>query len=249
ARTGAEVRRAFRRRRPPADARRLRRRPRRQQFPAAAAHAHRPRWCRGFQPAPGLGLPPAGQCRPRPRCLYRTAAAWPDAGHRAAGADARRRARVVGGVVPADRRARGVSVAAERPPARPRAARRLPRSSPPAGGRAPAPGRRATRRAAGRSAGTGALTPPAGQLFPTMAAPLHLDSLDTTVDRLLAHAGPHLVLAAPLGLGKPHRLLNAITRRIAAEPERSLQLLTALSLTPPSAGSGLQARFLRPFLE
>ncbi|WP_026816929.1 acetyl-CoA hydrolase/transferase C-terminal domain-containing protein [Arenimonas composti] len=82
-----------------------------------------------------------------------------------------------------------------------------------------------------------------------MAAPLHLDSLDTTVDRLLAHAGPHLVLAAPLGLGKPHRLLNAITRRIAAEPERSLQLLTALSLTPPSAGSGLQARFLRPFLE
>ena len=81
-----------------------------------------------------------------------------------------------------------------------------------------------------------------------MDRPLFLDSLDDTVDRLLAHAGPALVLAAPLGLGKPHRLLNAITRRIAAEPARSLHLLTALSLTPPAAGKGLQRRFLQPFL-
>jgi acyl-CoA hydrolase len=82
-----------------------------------------------------------------------------------------------------------------------------------------------------------------------MDRPQLLDSLDATVDRLLQHAGPALVLAAPLGLGKPHRLLNAITRRIAAEPSRSLHLLTALSLTPPAAGKGLQRRFLEPFLE
>lgn len=81
-----------------------------------------------------------------------------------------------------------------------------------------------------------------------MDRPLFLDSLDDTVDRLLAHAGAAVVLAAPLGLGKPHRLLNAITRRIAAEPARSLHLLTALSLTPPAAGKGLQKRFLQPFL-
>lgn len=82
-----------------------------------------------------------------------------------------------------------------------------------------------------------------------MERPLPLDSLDAAVDRLLAHAGPAIVLAAPLGLGKPHRLLNAITRRVAADPSRSLHLLTALSLTPPDAGTGLQARFLKPFLE
>jgi acyl-CoA hydrolase len=82
-----------------------------------------------------------------------------------------------------------------------------------------------------------------------MDRPQLLDSLDATVDRLLQHAGPALMLAAPLGLGKPHRLLNAITRRIAAEPSRSLHLLTALSLTPPAAGKGLQRRFLEPFLE
>ena len=75
------------------------------------------------------------------------------------------------------------------------------------------------------------------------------DNLDATVDRLLTHAGSRLVLAAPLGLGKPHRLLNAITRRVASDPSRSLLLLTALSLTPPSPGRGLQRRFLQPFLE
>ncbi|WP_374601172.1 acetyl-CoA hydrolase/transferase C-terminal domain-containing protein [Arenimonas sp.] len=73
-------------------------------------------------------------------------------------------------------------------------------------------------------------------------------ALETAVDRLLAHAGGQLVLAAPLGLGKPHRLLNAITRRVAADEALSLHLLTALSLTPPPAGKGLQRRFLAPFL-
>ena len=82
-----------------------------------------------------------------------------------------------------------------------------------------------------------------------MSRPQMLDSLDQAVDRLLAHASGALVLAAPLGLGKPHRLLNAITRRVAADPALSLHLLTALSLTPPAAGKGLQRRFLQPFLE
>src|SRR5688500_4495610 len=81
-----------------------------------------------------------------------------------------------------------------------------------------------------------------------MPRPEPLTSLEVAVERLLARAGPHLVLAAPLGLGKPHRLLNAITRRIAAEPARSLHLLTALSLTPPAPGDGLQKRLLAPFV-
>ena len=90
---------------------------------------------------------------------------------------------------------------------------------------------------------------PGPQTTQAMDRPLILDTLDAAVDRLLLHASPALVLAAPLGLGKPHRLLNAITRRIAADPARSLHLLTALSLTPPAAGAGLQKRFLAPFLE
>ena len=81
--------------------------------------------------------------------------------------------------------------------------------------------------------------------MPDAASP----SFEAAVDQLLAHTGGRLVLAAPLGLGKPHRLLNAITRRVAANPALTLELLTALSLTPPALGSGLQKRFLEPFLE
>lgn len=75
-----------------------------------------------------------------------------------------------------------------------------------------------------------------------------IDSLEQAVDRILAaRAGP-LHVGAPLGIGKPHRLLNALYGRIARDPARSLHLYTALSLDPPAAGRGLEGRFLGPFL-
>jgi acyl-CoA hydrolase len=58
-----------------------------------------------------------------------------------------------------------------------------------------------------------------------------------------------VVVGAPLGLGKPHRVLNALVARIAAEPSRRLSLLSALSLSRPKAKAGLERRFLGPFLE
>ena len=61
--------------------------------------------------------------------------------------------------------------------------------------------------------------------------------------------GPDLRVAAPLGLGKPHGLLNALYRLTAADPARSLRLYTALSLTRPRPKPGLEARFLAPFIE
>lgn len=60
--------------------------------------------------------------------------------------------------------------------------------------------------------------------------------------------GADLRVAAPLGLGKPHALLNALYRQTAAAPERSLRLYTALSLTAPQPKPGLETRFLQPFL-
>lgn len=71
---------------------------------------------------------------------------------------------------------------------------------------------------------------------------------DAAVERIFAVEG-EIVLAAPLGLGKPNRLLNAIYQRARAEPQRRLQILSALSLTPPSPGSDVERRFLGPFLE
>ncbi|KAB8314247.1 acetyl-CoA hydrolase [Tolypothrix campylonemoides VB511288] len=83
-----------------------------------------------------------------------------------------------------------------------------------------------------------------------MDAPLRTDSLDAAVDAALARIGGPLHVAAPLGLGKPHRLLNALYARVAADPSRPMTLYTALSLDPPSArGDGLEARFVGPFVE
>ncbi|MCB1553437.1 MAG: acetyl-CoA hydrolase [Xanthomonadales bacterium] len=59
--------------------------------------------------------------------------------------------------------------------------------------------------------------------------------------------GP-IVMAAPLGLGKPNGLINAIYRAVAADGQRPMRIFTALSLTPPHPTSDLERRFLEPFL-
>jgi len=66
---------------------------------------------------------------------------------------------------------------------------------------------------------------------------------------LAEELGADLRIAAPLGLGKPHGLLNALYRDTAADPTRSLRLYTALSLTRPQPKPGLEQRFLGPFLK
>ncbi len=75
------------------------------------------------------------------------------------------------------------------------------------------------------------------------------DTIDTAVDRILARGGSRIAVATPLGLGKPNHLLNALYRRVKADPARHLTLYTALSLDLPDAGSDLERRFLGPFLE
>ncbi|WP_241201012.1 acetyl-CoA hydrolase/transferase C-terminal domain-containing protein [Lysobacter enzymogenes] len=79
--------------------------------------------------------------------------------------------------------------------------------------------------------------------------PARFDSLDDAVEFLYQRVPGSLHVGAPLGLGKPHRLLNALYQRAEREPSRCLHLYTALSLDPPGAGKGLEARFLRPFAQ
>ena len=75
-----------------------------------------------------------------------------------------------------------------------------------------------------------------------------LQSLDLAVDRMLATIEGPLHVGAPLGIGKPHRLLNALYGRAARDPARRLHLYTALSLDPPDAASDLERRFMAPFV-
>jgi len=82
---------------------------------------------------------------------------------------------------------------------------------------------------------------------PTRTLPHRLDRLDDAVETLLASIPGPLHVAAPLGIGKPHRFLNALYARIERDPSRTLHLYTALSLDPPVASNDLQRRFLAPF--
>ena len=72
---------------------------------------------------------------------------------------------------------------------------------------------------------------------------------ETCTRRILAHAGAHLRLATPLGLGKPNVLLNAIYHRVERDAALKLDIYTALSLARPMPKSDLERRFLEPFLE
>ncbi len=73
-------------------------------------------------------------------------------------------------------------------------------------------------------------------------------TIDAAVERILARGQGNAAVATPLGLGKPNHLLNALYRRVKADPAKRLTLYTALSLDIPVAGSDLERRFLEPFL-
>lgn len=77
----------------------------------------------------------------------------------------------------------------------------------------------------------------------------HLTDLDEAVELLLKRIPGTLRIGAPLAIGKPHRLLNALYRRVEKDPSRPMQIYTALSLDPPAAGSDLERRFLAPFAQ
>ena len=80
-------------------------------------------------------------------------------------------------------------------------------------------------------------------------APLTFESVDAAVEFMLARIRGPLHIGAPLGLGKPHRLLNALYARVENDTSRPLHLYTALSLDPPGGGKGLEGRFVKPFVE
>ena len=69
------------------------------------------------------------------------------------------------------------------------------------------------------------------------------------VDAVLRRVGPRIVLALPLGIGKPNALVNEFYRRAQRDPQLDLTIITALSLLKPTAASALEARLLTPLVE
>jgi len=78
---------------------------------------------------------------------------------------------------------------------------------------------------------------------------LHVQNLSDCIDNIIKINGHNLVVGAPLGIGKPNQLLNAIWDKAKNEPELQLEVFTALSLQVPTGNSLLEKRFLKPFTD
>ena len=76
-----------------------------------------------------------------------------------------------------------------------------------------------------------------------------LSSVEVCVDRIVEAVGPDIRVGAPLGLGKPVQLINALYRRVAADAELSLHIYTALCLEVPKPGSHIEAGLADPIME
>lgn len=72
---------------------------------------------------------------------------------------------------------------------------------------------------------------------------------DQVIDTLIDKLGKVLIVALPLGLGKPVSLVNSLYARAKQDSELQLTFLTALSLARPNAGDDLGGRFLGPVLD
>ncbi|HXY76662.1 MAG TPA: acetyl-CoA hydrolase/transferase C-terminal domain-containing protein [Steroidobacteraceae bacterium] len=78
--------------------------------------------------------------------------------------------------------------------------------------------------------------------------PKILDDVADCVEAVLHRVGPRIVLAMPLGIGKPNPIVNEFYRRARADRGIDLTILTALSLLKPVARVPLEARLLNPIV-
>jgi acyl-CoA hydrolase len=79
--------------------------------------------------------------------------------------------------------------------------------------------------------------------------PRTFDDVAECVESTLARVGPHIVLALPLGVGKPNPLANEFYRRARRDPAITLKIFTALSLRAPQWHGELERRFMQPMVE
>jgi acyl-CoA hydrolase len=68
-------------------------------------------------------------------------------------------------------------------------------------------------------------------------------------DAIIRAAGKRIVLAMPLGLGKPCRLADALVEKALSDSGLELHIFTALALEAPRPDSDLARRFLEPAKE
>ena len=78
---------------------------------------------------------------------------------------------------------------------------------------------------------------------------LYYQDIEKCVDEIIEKVGKKIVMAIPLALAKPNRLVNAIYNRIKNDDTLYLKLFSGVSLEKPEGKSELEKRFLEPFVE
>jgi acyl-CoA hydrolase len=73
-----------------------------------------------------------------------------------------------------------------------------------------------------------------------------VDDVGECVDAVLRRVGSRVVLALPLGIGKPNPVANEFYRRAARDPGIDLTIVTALSLRKPVPRTDLERRLVQP---
>ncbi|RZV50609.1 MAG: hypothetical protein EX270_11255 [Pseudomonadales bacterium] len=72
-------------------------------------------------------------------------------------------------------------------------------------------------------------------------------NVDDCIGLITSKVGKALVVATPLGIGKPNHLLNALWTHAKQDKSITLEIFTALSLSIPRGSSLLERRFLQCF--
>ncbi len=75
-----------------------------------------------------------------------------------------------------------------------------------------------------------------------------ISSIEAAVDVVMDSIAGEIVLGIPLAIGKPNPFVNALYRRVKANPSRKLTIITALSLERPVRKSELERHFLEPLV-
>jgi acyl-CoA hydrolase len=76
--------------------------------------------------------------------------------------------------------------------------------------------------------------------------PQMFDDVGEIVEEALRRVGRKVVLALPLGIGKPNLIANEFFRRARGDASLDLTIFTALSLRKPRGGSDLERRLVDP---
>src|SRR5690349_5641544 len=76
--------------------------------------------------------------------------------------------------------------------------------------------------------------------------PQMFDDVGEIVEEALRRVGKRVVLALPLGIGKPNLIANEFFRRARGDATLDLTIFTALSLRKPTGQTALEKAFIEP---